>query len=134
MSGIAGEAPRFKQLYLGGVGKLRALPYKSLRGGNQMVLINSELQFRSKRRSSSDWIDFDDFYISLFLDSGWVDFDPAKLNFKSPFGDFDNFEFAKLKHNDGIGLGSSLIRGELAWDLNNKSRAPVLWIRFNPTF
>lgn len=134
MSGITGDAPRFKQLYLGGVGTMRALPYKSLGEGNQMVLSNAELQFGSPQFSSGDWIDFDDFYLSLFLDSGWVDFDPDMLNSSRPFGGLDDFKFGDLKHNAGIGLGSSLIRGELAWDLNNKGRAPVFWIRLNPTF
>lgn len=133
-SGITGDAPRFKQLYLGGVGTLRALPYKSLGGGNQMVLSNAELQFGSKRFPSTDWIDFDDFYLSLFLDSGWVNFDPDMLDSGNPFGGWDNFEFSDLKHNGGIGIGSSLIRCELAWDLNDRDRAPVFWIRFNPTF
>lgn len=134
MAGITGDSPRFKQLYLGGIGTMRALPYKSLGGGNQMILSNAELQFGSPRFSSGDWIDFDDFYLSLFLDSGWVTFDPDMLNSNSPVGGLSNFEFPDLMHNAGIGLGSSLIRGELAWDLNNKDRAPVFWIRLNPTF
>jgi hypothetical protein len=133
MSSITGEAPRFKQLYLGGVGTLRALPYKSL-SGNQMILSNAELQFGSSRFGASNWIDFDDFYLSLFLDSGWTDFDPDLIDSKAPLSGFDRFNFADLQHNGGIGLGSSFIRCELAWDLRNTARAPVFWIRFNPTF
>ena len=133
MSSITGEVPQFKELYLGGIGTLRALPYKSL-SGNQMILSNAELQFGSARSGSGGWIDFDDFYFSLFLDSGWTDFDPQLVNSKAPLSGFDRFNFAELQHNGGIGLGSSFIRFELAWDLRNTARAPVLWIRFNPTF
>ena len=134
MSSITGHAPRFKQLYLGGVGTLRALPFKSMGAGNQMILSNAELQFGSPRFGSNSWIDFDDFYISLFLDSGWTDFDPQLQNSRNPFSGFDRFSFSDLKYNGGIGIGSSFIRCELAWDLNNPDRAPVFWIRFNPTF
>jgi hypothetical protein len=133
MSSITGDAPRFKQLYLGGVGTLRALPFKSL-SGNQMILSNVELQFGNPQFSSGDWIDFDDFYLSLFLDSGWTDFDPDLVTSSGPFSAFGDFKFADLKHNGGIGIGSSLIRCELAWDLNNTSQAPIFWLRFNPTF
>ncbi|HKK46878.1 MAG TPA: hypothetical protein VJ964_15230, partial [Balneolaceae bacterium] len=134
LSSITGNAPRFKQLFLGGVGSLRALPFKSLGAGNQMILSNAELQFGSPRFGSNSWIDFDDFYISLFLDSGWTDYDPELQNTTNPFSGFDRFRFSDLKHNGGIGIGSSLIRCELAWDLNDPGRAPVFWIRFNPTF
>lgn len=133
MSSITGEAPRFKQLYLGGIGTLRALPFKSM-SGNQMILSNAELQFGSPRFAANDWIDFDDFYLSLFLDSGWTDFDPGLQDSKAPLSGLNRFEFAELQHNGGIGLGSSLIRFELAWDLVNTNRAPVFWLRFNPTF
>ncbi len=134
MSSITGEAPRFKQLYLGGVGTMRALPFKSMGPGNQMLLSNAELQFGSPMHSSGNWIDFDDFYFTLFLDSGWTDFDPDLLESAGPLSGFDRFNFDDLKHNGGIGIGSSLIRCELAWDLNNIDRAPVFWLRFNPTF
>ncbi|MGD8748001.1 MAG: hypothetical protein PVI44_05995 [Balneolaceae bacterium] len=134
MSTITGEAPRFKQLYLGGIGTLRALPFKSMGAGNQMILSNAELQFGSPRFGSGSWIDFDDFYISLFLDSGWTDFDQDLTESSDPFSGLDRFKFSELKHNGGFGIGSSLIRCELAWDLNDTDRAPVFWIRFNPTF
>lgn len=134
MSSITGQAPRFKQLYLGGVGTLRALPYKSLGAGNQMVLSNVELQFGTPMHSSGDWLDFDDFYVMMFLDSGWTDFDPGLRNSKAPLSGFDRFSFDELKHSAGLGVGSSLIRCEVAWDLNDVDRAPVFWLRFNPTF
>lgn len=131
---ITGDAPLIKEFQLGGVGSLRALPYKSMTPGNQMILSNTEIQFGRTAGSNNDWIDFDNFYLSLFLDSGWAAFDNDLIDTNSPFTGFSNFKFADLKHNAGIGVGSSSIRAELAWDLNNSSRAPVFWIRFNPTF
>jgi len=137
---ISGDAPLFREFQLGGVGSMRALPYKSmpfespLLGGNQMILSNTEIQFGSPSWSAGDWIDFDDFYISLFLDSGWATYDATLEDANTPLKGFSDFSFPDLKHNAGIGAGSSSIRAELAWDLNNTSRAPVFWIRFNPTF
>lgn len=137
---ISGDAPLFREFQLGGVGSMRALPYKSmpfespLLGGNQMILSNTEIQFGSPSWNAGDWIDFDDFYISLFLDSGWATYDATLEDADTPFKGFTDFSFPNLKHNAGIGAGSSSIRAELAWDLNNTSRAPVFWIRFNPTF
>lgn len=146
---ITGEAPNFKEFQLGGIGSLRALPYKSLGGtggtvpigsqglnhyANQMFLSNAEIQFGSPSYSSSEWIDFDDFYLSLFLDSGWANYNSDLAESDNPFTDFLDFEFEDLRHNGGIGIGSSLIRAELAWDLNETDRAPVFWIRLNPTF
>ena len=137
---ISGKAPLFKQFQLGGIGTLRALPYKSLPfdsqllGGNQMILSNTEVHFGTPSWKGGDWIDFDDFYISLFLDSGWAAYESELEDASGPFNGFSSFSFSDLKHNGGIGAGSSSIRAELAWDLNNTGRAPVLWIRFNPTF
>lgn len=135
---ITGDAPSVKEFQLGGLGSLRALPYKSLPGNrlgdNQMLLSNAEVHFGAPEFSTGDWIDSDDFYISLFLDSGWTNFSADLQDDNSPFTGFSDFKFADLEHNGGFGLGSSLIRGELAWDLRNTSRAPVFWIRFNPTF
>lgn len=134
MSSITGDAPRFKNLYLGGIGTMRALPYKSMGAGNTMVLSNAEIQFGSPSYVNDGWIDFEDFYLSFFLDSGWTDYKQELVDSKRPFSGFKDFGLSDLKHNGGIGVGSSLIRCELAWDLNNTSRAPVFWIRFNPTF
>lgn len=137
---ISGNAPLFKQFQLGGIGSLRALPYKSLPfaspllGGNQMILSNTEVHFGSPSWTGGDWIDFDDFYISLFLDSGWTAYESDLEDASGPFNGFSSFSFSDLKHNGGFGVGSSSIRAELAWDLNNTGRAPVFWIRFNPTF
>lgn len=133
-SSITGEAPRFKKLYLGGVGTLRALPFKSIGGGNQMLLSNAEILFGKPKMESGGWIEVDDFYLTLFLDSGWLNYDRSKEISGNPFTGFGGFSFSDLRHNGGIGLGSSLLRFELAWDLNYTERAPVFWIRFNPTF
>lgn len=133
-SSITGNAPQFKRLYLGGVGTLRALPYKSLGDGNQMLLSNVELQFGQPTPGHSEWIDFDDLYLNLFLDSGWVNFDSDLRNAENPFAELGNFNISELSHNAGIGAGSNFIRCEVAWDLNEPDRAPVLWLRFNPTF
>ncbi|NGP76458.1 hypothetical protein G3570_07430 [Balneolaceae bacterium YR4-1] len=137
---ISGNAPLFKQFQLGGIGTMRALPYKSLpfasplQGGNQMILSNTEVHFGSPSWKGGDWIDFDDFYISLFLDSGWAAYESELEDASGPFNGFSSFSFSDLKHNGGFGVGSSSIRAELAWDLNDTGRAPVFWIRFNPTF
>lgn len=138
---IHGDAPLFKEFRLGGIGSLRALPYKSLpasdelwAGGNQMILSNAEIHFGSPTFGSDGWIDSDDFYLSLFLDSGWVSYRAEFEASDKSFADFSTFRFSDLKHNGGVGLGSSFIRCELAWDLNHTSRAPVFWIRLNPTF
>lgn len=131
---ITGVVPYVKQFHLGGIGSLRALPYKSLSGGNQMLLSNLEAQFGSPVNGNSDWIDFEDFYLSMFLDSGWVDNVDRLQNSNNPVSGFREFSFPELKHNGGLGIGTSSLRGELAWDFNNTSRAPVFWLRFNPTF
>lgn len=131
---ITGESPFLKQFELGGIGTLRALPYKAMNGGNEMLLSNAEIHFGSPIYGKKGWVDFDDFYLSLFLDSGWVNYNSDLEDASGPFSGFDTFRFSDLRHNAGIGIGSSLIRCELAWDLNITSRAPVFWIRLNPTF
>jgi hypothetical protein len=135
---ITGDAPAIKEFQLGGLGSLRALPYKSLPtgrlGDNQMLLSNAEVHFGAPDFGADGWIDNDDFFISLFLDSGWTNFSSDLTESTNPFTGFSDFSFADLEHNGGFGFGSSLIRGELAWDLRNASQAPVFWLRFNPTF
>lgn len=137
MGGITGGAPLMKQFQLGGVGSLRALPFKSLStgaGGNQMLLSNLEVQFGSPDFGSGGWIDFEDIYMSLFLDSGWLTRSDRMSRGGGPFDGFSDFRAGDLYHNAGLGLGSNSVRCELAWDLENTSRSPVFWIRFNPTF
>jgi len=132
---ITGDAPLFKEFELGGIGSLRALPFKSLGPGNQMLLSNTELQFGSPGWGpENDWIDFDDFFLTFFLDSGWSTFSDRLTNSDNLFNAFSDFQFKDLSHNGGVGVGSNSFRFELAWDLDNTSRSPVLWLRFNPTF
>jgi hypothetical protein len=135
---ITGNAPLFKEFQLGGVGSLRALPFKSLPvgevSGNQMILSNLELHLGSPGYGLGSWIDFEDIYLSLFLDSGWVSHRPDLETENKPFADFSTFRFTDLRHNGGFGVGTSFIRCELAWDLDHTSRSPVFWIRLNPTF
>lgn len=135
---ITGQAPSVKAFQLGGLGTLRALPYKALPvnsyGDNLMILSNAEMHFGGPDLGRHGWINTDDFYISLFLDSGWTGYSTDQTEQDNPFTGFEEFKFADLEHNGGFGFGSSLIRGEVAWDLRNTSRAPVFWLRFNPTF
>jgi hypothetical protein len=132
---ITGEAPLFKEFQLGGPGSMRAFPYKSMpagfNGANKMILSTAELQFGSSW-GQDGWIELDDFYLSLFLDSGWVN-DYTGANKLIGEG-FENFNVRNMEHNGGVGLGTNSFRAELAWDLRHTSRSPVLWIRFNPTF
>ena len=133
---ITGDAPWIKEFNLGGPGTLRALPFKGMPGfglgGNKMILSTTELQFGSPSYGYNDWIDFDDFYLSLFLDSGWIN---NHTGFNKRFLDgFEDFAVSEFIHNGGIGLGTNLIRAEVAWDLRDTGVDPVLWIRFNPTF
>ena len=134
---ITGDAPLMKEFQLGGMGSLRAAPYKALPapglGGNKMILSTTELQFGSTNWGYDyGWIDFDDFYISFFLDSGWA-IDYTGTNEKVLDG-FSEFDFTKFEQNGGVGLGTNFVRLEAAWDLNHTSRAPMIWIRLNPTF
>ena len=130
---ITGNAPLFKQFHLGGIGSLRGSPYKIF-AGNQMLLSNIELQFGSIVGGGNGWVDFDSFYTTLFLDSGFARQSSDLLNSTNPFDDIDGFKFADLQHDIGVGLGSDLIRAELAWPLKRFGSTPAFWIRFNPTF
>ncbi|WP_340104291.1 hypothetical protein [Rhodohalobacter sp. 8-1] len=130
---ITGNAPLFKQLQLGGIGSLRGSPYKVFTG-NQMLLSNVELQFGSSISGGNEWIDFDSFYTTFFLDSGFARQSNLLEDSTNPFDDIDGFKLSDLQHDIGVGLGSDLIRAELAWPLKRFGSTPVFWIRFNPTF
>lgn len=133
---ITGNAPLFKQLQLGGIGTLRGSPYKVF-VGNQMLLSNIELQFGDIIGGGNEWVDFDSFYTTFFLDSGFARQSETLLDASSPFDDMGGFSFDDLQHDIGVGVGSDLVRAELAWPLTRTDRfgtAPVFWIRLNPTF
>ncbi|HMB97374.1 MAG TPA: hypothetical protein VKM36_02750 [Balneolaceae bacterium] len=130
---ITGEAPLFKQFQLGGIGSLRGSPYKVFTG-NQMLLSNLEVQFGQIAGGDSEWIDFDSVYFTLFLDSGFSRESESLKGSTNPFNDIGGFSLADLQHDAGVGLGTDLIRAELAWPLKRFGDTPGFWIRFNPTF
>lgn len=130
---ITGEAPWFKQFHLGGIGSLRATPYKSI-SGNQMLLSNLEILFGRSVDKSDGWINLNAFHITLFLDSGWAGDNEELINSNNLFNVFRGYQFKDLKHDAGIGLGSGLFRCELAWPIEGSERTPVFWVRLNPTF
>lgn len=130
---ITGEAPHFKQFHLGGIGSLRATPYKAF-SGNQTFLSNLEVHFGRITGRPENWINFDSFHITLFLDSGWASFNESLKNDPNPFMSRRRIQLKDLKHDAGIGAGSGLLRLELAWPVDNFERSPAVWIRFNPTF
>lgn len=131
--GITGNAPDFKDFYLGGIGTLRGSPYKIFQG-NQMVLSNLEVQFGSPSGYSGEWIADYNLHLLLFLDSGWVQQTADLINSNTPFTGFDSFSIADMQHDAGFGIGSGAFRLEMAWPLKTFDKSPTLWIRFNPTF
>lgn len=132
--GITGNAPDFKDFFLGGIGTLRGSPYKFF-GGNQMLLSNIEVQFGRPSRRAGEWIRDYNLHILLFLDSGWTRNIPDLLTSGNPMKGFNEFKFADLQHDAGVGIGSGVFRFELAWALRTfDSSPPVFWLRLNPTF
>lgn len=130
---ISGDVPVFKQFYLGGIGSLRGSPYKYF-SGNQMVLNTFELQFGNHFSGSRNWINMNDFSTTLFLDSGWTGQNMALINSSNPLKAFNGFSISAMQHDAGIGVGSGLLRFELAWPLKEFDGTPTFWIRLNPTF
>jgi len=131
---ITGEAPVQRLYELGGIGSLRARGHKAFNNNNQMLLANTELQFRRVDSYNNGWANWNNLYISLFLDSGWTHFDEQQLNRNNPFKGFAEFNLDDLKNDLGVGFGSNLIRAELAWKTEDFGDSPAFWIRFNPTF
>lgn len=130
---ITGNAPDFKDFYLGGIGTLRGSPYKIYQG-NQMVLSNVEVQFGTPSGYSDEWIADYNLHILLFLDSGWTQQTPELIDSDTPFTGFDTFSIPDIQHDAGFGVGSGAFRVEMAWPLKTFDKSPTLWIRFNPTF
>lgn len=130
---ITGNAPDFKDFYLGGIGTLRGSPYKIFQG-NQMVLSNMEVQFGTPSGYTDEWIADYDLHLLLFLDSGWARQTPELIDSNTPFTGFDSFSLSNMQHDAGFGIGSGAFRFEMAWPLKTFDKSPTLWIRFNPTF
>jgi hypothetical protein len=131
--GITGNAPDFKEFYLGGIGTLRGSPYKFFQG-NQMLASNLEVQFGRPSTRVGEWIRDYNLHLLLFLDSGWTRQIPELTTGSDPVAGFKEFAFSDLQHDAGIGLGTGAFRFEVAWPLKEFDRTPGLWIRFNPTF
>ncbi len=131
--GITGNAPDFKDFYLGGIGTLRGSPYKFFKG-NQMLASNIEIQFGRPSRRAGEWIRDYNLHILLFLDSGWVREIPELTESSNPFKGMNQLSFKDLQHDVGVGIGSGVVRFELAWPLRTFDSAPVFWFRLNPTF
>ena len=132
--GISGDAPDFKQFYLGGIGTLRGSPYKYFKGDN-MLLSNLEIQFGRSSSRPGVWMRDYNMHILLFLDSGWTQ-QTGMLTIPDPEQNsgFSSFNFSELQHDAGFGLGTGAFRFEIAWPLKEFDTEPALWIRFNPTF
>ena len=131
--GITGNAPDFKNFYLGGIGTLRGSPYKFF-DGNQMFSSNLEVQFGRPSHRAGEWIRDYNLHLLLFLDSGWIRELPELRDTGGPFKNFSDISFSEFQHDAGIGLGTGAIRFELAWPLRTFDSTPTLWVRFNPTF
>ena len=131
--GITGNAPDFKNFFLGGIGILRGTPYKFFTG-NQMLASNLEVKFGQPSSRTGEWMRDYNIHFLLFLDSGWVREIPDLFDSSGAFSGFDEFSIADMQHDAGAGIGSGAFRVEVAWPLKTFDKSPALWIRFNPTF
>ncbi|MEX0662326.1 MAG: hypothetical protein WEA58_02925 [Balneolaceae bacterium] len=130
---ITGTAPDFKSFYLGGIGSLRGTPFKFY-SGNQMVHSTIEMQFGSPGNHPGSWVRDYDMHLLVFLDSGWTSINDELTTSNNPFEGFENVAFSDFQHDAGLGIGTSALRFEAAWPLNNFDGSPNFWVRFNPTF
>lgn len=130
---ITGNAPDFKQFALGGIGTMRATNYKSLQG-NAMVLSNAEIIFGRNSDFDLGFVELDGLYITVFMDSGWSEFNNELVNDTDPTLALQNFSISKLNHNAGIGFGSDTFRVEFAKPISDSGGFSAFWIRLNPTF
>jgi hypothetical protein len=133
---IDGDAPDFKQFYLGGIGSMRARPYKAF-AGEQMVLINNELHLgkRVGSRSRSGWGDLfqpdEDIRFLFFVDLGWTNTMISDAQADEGFG---GFSFSDMLADVGGGVSFGTLRLEFAWPAKDLSGPPAVWVRFNQTF
>jgi hypothetical protein len=131
--GITGNAPDFKDFYLGGIGTLRGSPFKFFRG-NQMLASNIEVQFGRPSGRAGEWIRDYNLHLLLFLDSGWAREIPELITSNNPLSGLNSFSFSALQHDAGFGIGTGALRFELAWPLRTFDSDAVFWVRLNPTF
>lgn len=133
-----GVLPIQREFALGGIGTMRGRDFKSMTG-SQMIVSNLELHLSSYRYSGdlSDRVNWSRYLVYIFLDSGWVNENPADPS--DPFEGFSQFSVSELKHDVGIGFSisesrASILRFELAWPTEDLRRSPNFIVRFNPTF
>lgn len=131
--GITGNAPDFKQFYLGGIGTLRGSPYKFF-NGNQMIASNLEVKFGRPSHKSGNWLSEYNLHLLLFLDSGWSQMNEDLFEASNPYEKIGQFSLSDMQHDFGIGIGTGAFRAELAWPLKTFGSTPIFWIRLNPTF
>ena len=110
---------------------MRASGYKFYQG-NKMLLSNTELVFGDFWNFENANLDIDGLYLSLFLDSGWTDF--IANNSNDPFTGFESFQLNQLAHNVGAGIGTGIVRFEVATPVAGSQGYTAFWVRFNPTF
>lgn len=130
---ITGNAPDFKNFALGGLGSLRASAFKSS-VGNTMFLSNAEVVIGKDRDLHLNSLSISDAFVSLFLDSGYSEFNDNLRSSDNPTLALESFSSDKLIHNVGIGLGSGKVRFEVSRSLNEFQNNTAIWIRLNPTF
>lgn len=129
---ITGEAPRFKQFALGGIGSMRAFGYKSMQG-NQMLMSNFEMQFGKSSNHKNGWPNLQSTYLTLFLDSGTSSYNQSLTNTNNPLAPFD-IAISQFSHNAGVGLGLGAVRFEVAQPITGTNGRSTFWIRLNPSF
>lgn len=128
---LAGDMPLQRLFELGGIGTLRGREFKAYQG-NAMVLNNFQIHFGHPSYNEGEWISWDDLRVSFFVDSGWAHFERELWDSKNPFDGYDQFSLDRMKHDVGIGLGSNILRFEMAWPTDALDEQPVIWFRFNP--
>lgn len=129
---ITGIAPDYKSFAVGGIGSLRAFGYKIMKG-NQMLLSNFELEFGSSRDHGNQWPDLSNTTISIFMDSGYSNYNNSLEMSDNPLDHYD-ISFSDLSHNMGMGLGLGFIKLEVAKPIFGVEGQSVFWLRLNPAF
>ena len=134
-----GLLPWQRSFHLGGIGSLRAYPYKSLPAGplapgvNRMLL--GQLEYRLGPNSLPEGLMgfLDYFHLILFCDSGWIGQAPAEKEFYEGFGGIDVSDFST---DVGIALTNADedFRVELARRTDTGKKPFVIAMRLEKTF